>query len=242
MSKSGTPSWWTSQMPELVHRRELMQNVEKWQTMYVRYKCQPEAQVTQSGWDLSMSQRYADQLALEEQQPYLSEESLLYNGLAPTNIALRIVEAPAEFAVPVKQDRRLTPNFKVRLEVSYKSRCSFPLTLKAYVISQQEKDSVPEWVPDDFLDPDLPQRKPVTELKGTTVITHHFEGTAVGSPKHGDAAKAAQSQQLSGLLSGGLDGAAAAQALGLSGELEPGLVEQVLQVRAFLYFLKVLTK
>jgi hypothetical protein len=53
--------------------------------------------------------------------------------------------------------RRLTPNFKVRVEVSYKSRCSFPLTLKAYVISQQEKDSVPEWVPDDFLDPDLPQ-------------------------------------------------------------------------------------
>jgi hypothetical protein len=80
-------------------------DVEKWQTMYVRYKCQPEAQVTQTGWDLSMSQRYADQLALEEQQPYLSEESLLYNGLAPTNIALRIVEAPAEFAVPVKQDR-----------------------------------------------------------------------------------------------------------------------------------------
>jgi hypothetical protein len=73
--------------------------------MYVRYKCQPEAQVTQSGWDLAISQRYADQLALEEQQPYLSEESLLYNGLAPTSIALRIVEAPAEFAVPVKQDR-----------------------------------------------------------------------------------------------------------------------------------------
>lgn len=73
--------------------------------MYVRYKCQPEAQVTSAGWDLSTSQRYADQLALEEQQPYLSEESLLYNGLAPTNIALRIVEAPAEFAVPVKQDR-----------------------------------------------------------------------------------------------------------------------------------------
>eukprot|EP00775_Hariotina_reticulata_P009780 gene9780-9938_t len=125
----GAPSWWNASMPELVSRRELMQNVEKWQTMYVRYKCQPEAQVTQSGWDLAISQRYADQLALEEQQPYLSEESLL----------------------------RLTPNFKVRVEVAFKSRCSFPLTLKAYVITQQEKDSVPEWVPDDFLDPDLPQ-------------------------------------------------------------------------------------
>lgn len=73
--------------------------------MYVRYKCQPEAQITNSGWDLATSQRYADQLAAEEQQAYVREESLLYNGLAPTGISLRIIEAPAEFAVPVKQDR-----------------------------------------------------------------------------------------------------------------------------------------
>jgi len=73
--------------------------------MYVRYKCQPEAQITNAGWDLATSQRYADQLAAEEQQNYVREESLLYNGLAPTSISLRIVEAPAEFAVPVKQDR-----------------------------------------------------------------------------------------------------------------------------------------
>lgn len=73
--------------------------------MYVRYKCQPEAQITNAGWDLATSQRYADQLAAEEQQAYVREESLLYNGLAPTSISLRIIEAPAEFAVPVKQDR-----------------------------------------------------------------------------------------------------------------------------------------
>lgn len=73
--------------------------------MYVRYKCQPEARVTTAGWDLNVSQRYADQLAFEEQQTYLSEESLLYNGLAPTSVALHIVQAPAELAVPVKQDR-----------------------------------------------------------------------------------------------------------------------------------------
>lgn len=51
-----------------------------------------------------------------------------------------------------------------------------------------------------------------------------------GSPKHGSS-KAAQAQQLGGLLAGGLDAAAAAQALGLAGELDPRLVEQVLQVR-----------
>ena len=80
-------------------------DVEKLQSMYVRYKCQPEAQITSTGWDLATSQRYADQLAAEEQQAYVREESLLYNGLAPTSISLRIIEAPAEFAVPVKQDR-----------------------------------------------------------------------------------------------------------------------------------------
>jgi hypothetical protein len=106
--------------------------VEKWQTMYVRYKCQPEAQVTQTGWDLSMSQRYADQLALEEQQPYLSEESLLYNGLAPTNIALRIVEAPAEFAVPVKQDRCVHSKRSVR-QVAPHTSLSVALGVEAAV-------------------------------------------------------------------------------------------------------------
>lgn len=252
------PPWWSSNIPELVNKRDQMPSeclqvllgvlfsssrgtawcvackwccasatcpphtlllpadVEKLQSMYVRYKCQPEAQITSSGWDLATSQRYADQLAAEEQQAYVREESLLYNGLAPTGISLRIIEAPAEFAVPVKQDRcgqrrrwwrhaawrgrahtsfgcavangqqaicmgssrpsacqevdphslplccvgccrRLTPNFKIRAEVGFNTRCSFPLTLKVYVITQQEKDSVPEWVPDDFLDPDLPQ-------------------------------------------------------------------------------------
>jgi hypothetical protein len=42
---------------------------------------------------------------MEEHLPYLTEESLLYNGLAPTRIFIRILEAPTEFGVPVKQDR-----------------------------------------------------------------------------------------------------------------------------------------
>jgi hypothetical protein len=79
--------------------------VAAWQATYVRYKCQAAAQVTQNGWDLSTSQSYADQLAIEEPNAYLTEESLLYNGLAPKSIHIRIVDAPAEFAVPVKQDR-----------------------------------------------------------------------------------------------------------------------------------------
>lgn len=52
--------------------------------------------------------------------------------------------------------RRLTPNFKIRAEVQFQDRCSFPLTLKAYIIGQGEKDTLQEWVPEDFLDPDAP--------------------------------------------------------------------------------------
>jgi hypothetical protein len=135
----------------------------------------------------------------------------------------------------------------VRVQVQYRNRVSFPLSLKAYIITQQEKDSLQDWVPDDYLETDFPQassssgrqrrcqlgqlgsahlgagaaaslrvlpaattalpqakpaaaqrrptapglrrcaplcplaqRKPVTELKGTTCITHHFEANLGG--------------------------------------------------------------
>lgn len=43
------------------------------------------------------------------------------------------------------------------MEVQYRTRVSFPLTLKAYIITQQEKDSLQDWVPDDYLETDFPQ-------------------------------------------------------------------------------------
>ncbi|KIY94890.1 hypothetical protein MNEG_13073 [Monoraphidium neglectum] len=202
------PAWWSSDLPDLVSRRDSMPSVDRWQTSYVRYKTQPEAYVCQAGWELATSRKFAEKLAQEESA--FTEDTLLYNGLAPCKVSLRIVDAPAEYAVPVKQDRRLTPNFKVRVDVQFQDRCSFPLTLKAYIISQQEKDSVPEWVPEDFLDPDAPPqprqaaapgaggtelrpprrrrgavtfcppsaRKPITELKGNVCVTHNFDGSA----------------------------------------------------------------
>lgn len=158
-----SPSWWTADLPDRVAKRSSMPNVERWQTQYVRYKTQPEAHVSAAGWDLATSRRFSEELGDYE----AGEDTLLYNGLAPCRVSLRVVDAPAEFAVPVKQDRRLTPNFRVRADVQFQGRCSFPLTVKAYVIGQQEKDSVPEWVPEDFLDPDAAAlRKPITELKG----------------------------------------------------------------------------
>ncbi|KAI8474662.1 MAG: hypothetical protein J3K34DRAFT_117375 [Monoraphidium minutum] len=149
---SSLPPWWNTDLPDVVARRAPMPAVERWQTQYVRYKTQPEAHVQNGGWDLAASRRFAEALAAEEGG--FADDTLLYDGLAPRRVAMRVVEAPAEFAVPVKQDRRLTPNFRVRVEVLFRDRCSFPLTVKAYVVGQQDKDSVPEWVPEDFLDPE----------------------------------------------------------------------------------------
>jgi len=80
-----------------------MPNVGRWQTTYVRYKTQPEAHVSHAGWELATSRKFADKLAMEESA--FVEDTLLYNGLAPCRVSLRIVDAPAEYAVPVKQDR-----------------------------------------------------------------------------------------------------------------------------------------
>ena len=103
-----------------------------------------------------------------------------------------------EWAVPVKQDRRLSPSFKVRVEVQYSGRMSFPLTLRAFVISQNDKDVVQKWSPEGPMDPDkvserqglaskmkltceavLTLQRKMTELKGSTSITHQFEAGSV---------------------------------------------------------------
>ena len=91
-------------LPDLVSRRDSMPAVEQWQTAYVRYKTQLEAAATGVGWQLAESRRFAEKLAAGGGSAF-AEDSLLYDGLAPARVTLRIVDAPAEYAVPVKQDR-----------------------------------------------------------------------------------------------------------------------------------------
>lgn len=169
-------------MPTLCQRRGALPDVSRWQSTYVKYKGQNEGQVCQQGWDLATSQSIQDQLALANNSAFPNSRSPLHTGLAPTGINMRMVTAPAEFAAPVKQDRRLTPDFKVRVEVRYRGKVSFPLTVRAYILSQQEKDNLPEWAPDGSSDHENQgdRHKPPTELKGTTYITHHFEENMSG--------------------------------------------------------------
>lgn len=67
---------------------------------------------------------------------------------------MKIVQAPAEFTVPVKQDRRLSPSFKVKVEVKFRGQVSLPFTLRAFIITQTDKDMVQSWHPEDPTDPD----------------------------------------------------------------------------------------
>jgi hypothetical protein len=53
--------------------------------------------------------------------------------------------------------RRLTPDFKVRVEVKYRGRVQLPVHLKAYIITQQERDSLHNWAPEELYDPESPK-------------------------------------------------------------------------------------
>ncbi|KAG2446074.1 hypothetical protein HXX76_000674 [Chlamydomonas incerta] len=101
-------------------------------------------------------------------------------GSLPETISLRIIEAPAEFALPVKQDRRLFPCFKVRVEAKHRGPFSLPLTLRAHVLTQQDKEHIGTWVPPEE-DPNLDdkgQQRSGTELKGLSCIRHTWEPNA----------------------------------------------------------------
>ncbi|CAD7701308.1 unnamed protein product [Ostreobium quekettii] len=182
MAAAEAPPWWTPDMQSLCQRRAPLPDVGRWQSTYVRYKGQTEGQVCQHGWEQATSQQVQDQLAMASNGGFAPGRTPLHSALAPLAINMRIVTAPAEFAVPVKQDRRLTPDFKVRVEVKYRGQVSFPLTVRAYILSQQEKDNLPEWSPEGAVDNDGQNERKghPTELKGTTYITHHFEANMSG--------------------------------------------------------------
>mmetsp|Transcript_19110 Transcript_19110/g.49641 ORF Transcript_19110/g.49641 Transcript_19110/m.49641 type:complete len:957 (-) Transcript_19110:1046-3916(-) len=166
----GVPHYAQSQeFMDAVAAREGMPGLERLQTQYVRYKRFSEAQVSNTGWDLGTSRRNHECMGTSDHHP------ALYSPCMPEAVSMQIVEAPAEFAMPVKQDRRLNPPFRVRVDVQHRGPLSFPLTLRASLITQQDKDNMLTWSPED-----MHEARPITELKGTTNIAHHFEAHAPG--------------------------------------------------------------
>lgn len=85
---------------------------------------------------------------MREQQLFVPDDHLLFSPFAPEAINVKVVVAPAEYAVPVKQDRRLSPSFKVRVDVKHRHALALPLTVRAYIVSQQDKDNILKFNPD----------------------------------------------------------------------------------------------
>lgn len=77
--------------------------------------------------------------------------------------------------------RRLTPDFKLRVEVRYRGRVCYPLTVRAHILSQQEKDNLPEWRPEGMIDLDIAGVKSNTfsplnggQLSNLGMVIHFF--------------------------------------------------------------------
>lgn len=60
--------------------------------------------------------------------------------------------------------RRLSPSFKVRVEVRYRQRVAVPITVKAHLVTQQDKDNILAWLPDDYT--------PYTGLEDKSQVRH----------------------------------------------------------------------
>jgi len=95
------PTHWSPGMSTIVQRRGPMPNVHRWQSTYVRYGGQQEGQVSANGWELSSSRIVHEGVQVSG----FPLGSTAMNCGAPTGVQMKIVTAPAEFAVPVKQDR-----------------------------------------------------------------------------------------------------------------------------------------
>jgi hypothetical protein len=85
---------------ELVAKREAVTGVDRLQTLYCKYNQRNEAIANQS-WQLAHARKNYERSAA----PLIQGDAAISSDLAPESVTLKIVQAPAEFSVPVKQDR-----------------------------------------------------------------------------------------------------------------------------------------
>jgi len=118
---------------------------DQWQSAFVRYNSQEEAAAGAPGWNLACSYQCVQQLIATE--PGLLSQSFstaVASGVAPTQVTMRIVEAPAELCGPFRTDRRLMPPFCVRVKANFCRALDFPFTIKAYVIDSEAANAIQE--------------------------------------------------------------------------------------------------
>eukprot|EP01025_Chloroclados_australasicus_P050565 TRINITY_DN5830_c0_g2_i1.p1 TRINITY_DN5830_c0_g2~~TRINITY_DN5830_c0_g2_i1.p1 ORF type:complete len:738 (+),score=53.32 TRINITY_DN5830_c0_g2_i1:91-2304(+) len=172
------PSFWSTQFRDQVIERqpvdpEKLRSLQQQTVKYAMYRSHGsagygvEASASQLGWCKSISAAHNGQR--------------LYNvNVLPNNIKLEITQAPSEFACPVKQDKRMLPDFKVKATLRYdkdQDGLYCPLTMKTEVISYEQYSQMCSWSPSttkERLDSMNDSRKFQVPLKGTREIYHLF--------------------------------------------------------------------
>jgi hypothetical protein len=88
--------------------------LENLQHQYVRYQGQVEAKQSDEGWTLSESE--ANFTKMHGGDDSVSRERYSTSGGLPQQVQLNITSAPAEFCLPMKNDRQFKPHFQARLD------------------------------------------------------------------------------------------------------------------------------
>ena len=85
--------------------------LENLQHQYVRYQGQVEATQTDEGWTCSESEAQWNSAHAGD----ASAEPFNAGGSMPQQVQLNITAAPAEFCLPMKNDRQFKPHFQVQV-------------------------------------------------------------------------------------------------------------------------------
>ena len=144
--------------------------METLQKRFVRYSSDTSAETVACGWSKAASMQAQQRLNVAAPPP-----ATMAN--LPEAVSLEIVRAPAEYAVPVKQDRRLKPSFKVRVTVWHSSRVHLRTAVAAHAITEAEFNTLEKWMPPDLdaaATGEMVERATPTELKGSTRLEHTF--------------------------------------------------------------------
>eukprot|EP00892_Ulva_mutabilis_P011997 jgi/Ulvmu1/916/UM101_0025.1 len=174
---------WSPEIARAVAQHTSMPGLAGRQSQFVRYEGLHESKLSENGWvqadSLSAQSHMQAASNTAEATPAASPADL------PQQVQLQIVEAPAEFCLPLKSDRQFKPQFQVEVRVMNGGHMRLPLRVKAFAAFQDDlSENACEWLP-----PELrPQPQPPAlctaaaaaaaaslELKGPRVSSYVFQ-------------------------------------------------------------------
>mmetsp|Transcript_1723 Transcript_1723/g.4234 ORF Transcript_1723/g.4234 Transcript_1723/m.4234 type:complete len:677 (+) Transcript_1723:111-2141(+) len=156
---------------------EFEPDVDHKQTQWVRYGNVTRNVASREGWQWVKSEKQANSdVGGARQEPgggpaLMRTLSPMARARAPERVTVRVTQAPGIFSLPLKVKKTIRPNFKVKVGVSYRSTSgvSFVCTVKAHVLTENDRSDLPNWAETN--------EDAESWLTGTTSISHVFDDT-----------------------------------------------------------------